>query len=201
VQDIYRDDHPARIWNTAASKLVHIHIFDPGSCEAVTHVVPPPPPIDTTAYVESGGQFFVVQERPDARVEGGDFTNVKSVSAMDKEKGVAAEPSLDPSTPTQCKCGVRLCDCVVRPCDHIFCNVCIQEIDPSALSGNFVSAQAPINNKWHCPTCKVPVSHVAGFAAPMNLPGEEGVKMRVPVNVLEVRDGRVAFKSVQNSRI
>lgn len=113
VQDIYRDLYnPAHIWNLEATRLVHVHILDPASCENVTHIVPPPPPIDAMGYVEEGGAFFVVQEQPENRVDGGDFDNVKSVSAMDKAKGVAIEPALDPSQPTQCSCAIRLCDCV-----------------------------------------------------------------------------------------
>ncbi|OAG42872.1 hypothetical protein AYO21_02823 [Fonsecaea monophora] len=201
VQDIYRDHNPASIWNTEAARLVHVHILDPASCEAVTHVVPPPPPIDAMGYVEEGGAFFVVEEQPENRVDGGDFDNVKSVSAMDQQKGVQSEPSLDPSQPTRCKCGIRLCDCVVRPCDHQFCNVCVREVDPLAITRSFTSAEPPSREKWFCPTCKRAVSYVAGFSAPMNLPGEETVRVRVPVNVLEVKDGRVAFKSIQESRI
>ena len=170
------------------------------SCEAVTHIVPPPPPIDVMGYAEDGGQFFVVEEQPESRLEGGDFENVKSVSAMDEEKTVQAEPSLDLATPMQCRCGIRMCDCVVRPCGHVFCNVCIREIDSSALSGGSQKTRA-LDKKWKCLTCNDEVSWVAGFAAPMNLPGEEGLKMRVPVNVLKVEDGRVAFRSVQKSRI
>ncbi|KIW86331.1 hypothetical protein Z517_01727 [Fonsecaea pedrosoi CBS 271.37] len=190
VQDIYRDHNPASIWNTEAARLVHVHILDPASCEAVTHVVPPPPPIDAMGYVEEGGAFFVVEEQPENRVDGGDFDNVKSVSAMDQQKGVQSEPSLDPSQPTR-----------VRPCDHQFCNVCVREVDPLAITRSFTSAEPPSREKWFCPTCKRAVSYVAGFSAPMNLPGEETVRVRVPVNVLEVKDGRVAFKSIQQSRI
>jgi hypothetical protein len=112
VQDIHEDPNPANIWNTAASKLVHIHILDPASCEAVTHIVPAPPPIDAETYAKSNMPFFVLEEKPDERLEGGDFDNVKSVSAMDKEKGVSEEQSLDPTKPVQCQCEVRLCDCV-----------------------------------------------------------------------------------------
>ncbi|OQU97521.1 hypothetical protein CLAIMM_03446 isoform 2 [Cladophialophora immunda] len=201
VQDIYRDHNPAHIWNTEAARIVHVHILDPASCEAVTHVVPPPPPIDAMGYIEEGGAFFVVEEQPENRVEGGDFDNVESVSAVDKGKGVRTEPSLDPNQPTQCKCGIRLCDCVVRPCDHQFCNVCVREIDPSSITGAFTSVEPQSRDKWFCPTCKTAVSYVAGFSAPMNLPGEDSVKVRVPVNVLEVKDGRVAFKSIQRSRL
>lgn len=113
MQDIYRDPHPARIWNTAATRLVNIHILDPASCEAVTHIVPPPPPIDASAYVEANMPFFVVEEQVENRVEGGDFNNVSSVSAMDKKIGVTTEPAFDPAKPKMCKeCQMRLCDCM-----------------------------------------------------------------------------------------
>jgi hypothetical protein len=76
-------------------------------------MVPPPPPIDTMGYVDAKMPFFVVEEQVNNRVEGGDFTNVSSVSAMDKEKGVASEPAFDPSKPTMCQqCKTRLCDCM-----------------------------------------------------------------------------------------
>lgn len=49
----------------------------------------------------------------DNRLEGGDFEGVKSVSAMDKMKGVVMEAPIDPSKPTMClRCKVRLCDCM-----------------------------------------------------------------------------------------
>ncbi|KIY04093.1 uncharacterized protein Z520_00785 [Fonsecaea multimorphosa CBS 102226] len=191
VQDIYRDWHPAHIWNTKATRLVHVHILDPASYEAVTHIVPPPPPIDAMGYIEEGGSFFVVEEQPENRVDGGDFDNVKSVSAMDKDQGVRTEPSLDPTQPTR-----------VRPCDHQFCNVCVREVDPtSSITGSFASVEPWSGDKWFCPTCKAAVSYVAGFSAPMNLPGEESVKVRLPVHVLEIKDGRVAFKSIRQFRI
>lgn len=55
--------------------------------------------------------------------------------------------------------------------------------------------------RWKCPTCGSNVSHVAGFSAPMNLPGEEALRVKVPVHVLKVEDGRVEFKSIQTTRI
>ena len=64
-------------------------------------------------YVEANMPFFVVEEQVDNRVDGGDFGNVISVSAMDKEKGVTVEPEFDPSKPKMCKeCETRLCDCM-----------------------------------------------------------------------------------------
>jgi hypothetical protein len=111
VQDIYEDNNPPEIWNHSASRLVNIHIFDPASCEAITHVVPQPPPMDAAAYAKAGLPLYVVEEQPDNRLDGGDFADVKSVSAMDKQQGTM-EQTLDPTKPTQCHCGVRLCDCV-----------------------------------------------------------------------------------------
>jgi hypothetical protein len=120
VQDIYPDENNPNIWNTTASKLVHVHILDPASCEAVTHVVSAPPPMDAETYAKSNLPFYVVEEQPENRLEGGDFHNVKSVSAMDKEKEVVKEQSLDPTKPTQCQCGIRLCDCVyVSPMSNL----------------------------------------------------------------------------------
>ncbi|RFU29847.1 hypothetical protein B7463_g6513, partial [Scytalidium lignicola] len=197
VQDIYRDPFPAEIWNTEAAYSVHIHILDPASCEAVTHVVPQPPPIDATTYTKANLPFFVVEEKADDRVDGGDFNNVKSVSAMDNAKGVATESSFDPSKPSMCKaCETRLCDCIIRPCDHQFCNVCIKALETRSESSSMVGRR-----QWKCPSCEKAVLHVAGFAAPMNLPGEETLKVKVPVHVLKVEDGRVKFKSIQRTRI
>ncbi|KAK2767454.1 hypothetical protein FQN54_003610 [Arachnomyces sp. PD_36] len=197
VQDIYRDRNPPRIWNTEATRLVHVHILDPQSCESVTHIVPPPPPIDAMGYVEQDLPFFVVEEQVDNRVDGGEFKNVASVSAMDKKTGVMTEPSFDPSKPTMCTgCETRLCDCIVRPCNHQFCNVCIRKLE----KGDESDSREQIR-RWKCPICSSDVSHVAGFSAPMNLPGEEGLKAKVPVHVLKVEDGRVAFKSIQRTRI
>ncbi len=79
----------------------------------MTHIVPPPPPIDAAEYAKANLPFYVVEEQVDNRVEGGDFNNIVSVSAMDKEQGVTAEPVFDPSKPRMCReCEVRLCDCM-----------------------------------------------------------------------------------------
>jgi hypothetical protein len=84
----------------------------------------------------------------------------------------------------------------VRPCDHQFCNVCIKKLETDAAGDGLAAPK-----DWKCPTCKEPVAHVAGFSAPMNLPGEEPLKVKVPVHVLKVEDGRLRFRSVQTTRI
>jgi hypothetical protein len=90
-----------------------VHILDPVSCEKVTHVVPKPPATDVKGYTEAGGQFFVVEEKADARLDKGDFDNVKSVSQMDQHIGISTEPEFDPKKPKMCVvCELRLCDCM-----------------------------------------------------------------------------------------
>lgn len=52
-----------------------------------------------------------------------------------------------------------------------------------------------------CPRCNAEIFRVAGFAAPMNLPGEESIRAKMPVRVLKVDDGRVKFESIRQTRI
>lgn len=90
-----------------------MHLRDLESCEKVTHIVPPSPPIGAEEYIKEGLPFFVVDEQVNRRVEGGDFDNVKSVSGMDAQKGVASSLECDPNKPVPCEeCGMRLCDCM-----------------------------------------------------------------------------------------
>jgi hypothetical protein len=52
------------------------------------------------------------------------------------------------------------------------------------------------NKKWKHPNCNGSVSHLASFSVPMNLPGEEPVRVKVPVNTLMIKDGGVRFLSM-----
>lgn len=88
-------------------------MLDPESCEKVTHIVPQPPPMDVKRYAKTGGQFWVVEEKVDERLDGGDFDSVKSVSQMDKHVGITTEPEFNPTRPKMCTtCEIRLCDCM-----------------------------------------------------------------------------------------
>ena len=116
VQDIYKDPYPPTTWNHAAARILHIHILDPVSCEQVTHIVPTPPSTDVKTYTEAGGKYFVVEEKVDERLDGGDFDNVKSVSQMDQHIGITTKPEFDPTKPKMCTtCELRLCDCMYVP--------------------------------------------------------------------------------------
>ena len=57
------------------------------------------------------------------------------------------------------------------------------------------------NGEYSCPECGTGVLHVAGFAAPMNLPGEDSYDVDIPVSLLNVDDGRVQFKSIFTSTL
>lgn len=98
-----------------------MHIFDPVSCEKVTHIVPQPLPVDIRTYAESGCKFFVVEEKIEGRLDGGEFGNVKSVSQMDAHGGVTTEPEFDSTKPKMCTtCEVRLCDYMsVNPPENV----------------------------------------------------------------------------------
>ena len=65
-----------------------------------------------------------------------------------------------------------------------------------------MAKEAP-GQQSRCPAegCGAAIVRVAGFAAPMNLPGEEAFKVDVPVVVLEVEDGRMRFRSTVKARI
>lgn len=65
VQDIYHDNNSPTIWNTDASRILNVHILDPASCEAVTHIVSPPPPIGAEEYIKEDLPFFVGDEQVD----------------------------------------------------------------------------------------------------------------------------------------
>ena len=68
-------------------------------------------PINVHDIVITKLPFIVMEEQIDNRLEGGDFDDVKSVRKMDEAKGVAPEPTLDPSQPVICSCEKRLsCD-------------------------------------------------------------------------------------------
>lgn len=75
--------------------------------------------------------------------------------------------------------------CRTRPCNHKFCSVCI----------------TAVAQKNRCPSCKGTVKHVAGFSAPMNLPGEETYKVNVPVVMLEVKDGVTISSAMEEMRL
>lgn len=53
----------------------------------------------------------------------------------------------------------------------------------------------------HSPRCNERISRVAVFAAPMNLPGEESIRTKMPGRVLKMDEGRVKFKSVRQTRV
>jgi hypothetical protein len=215
IQDIMTDINPPYLWNASRTRMINVHIFSPTTFEELTHIVPHPTPISAAAYAAEGLPFFAVEEDPDNRLDGSEtLAAVKSVSQMDEAVGVdcSGASSADTKLPKRCTiCKTKLCDCMfvpfppspglpssliaishsVRPCNHQFCFQCIQQVEHQ-------NAQ-----QYRCPAqgCDAQILRIAGFSAPMNLPGEEAFKVKVPVVVLEVKDGRTEFRSIHHSRI
>ncbi|KAF8248968.1 hypothetical protein K440DRAFT_660501 [Wilcoxina mikolae CBS 423.85] len=76
-------------------------------------------------------------------------------------------------------------------------------IDGSETLNAVHSVESQTGQRWRCPaaSCEAEIVRVAGFSAPMNLPGEEAFKVDVPVVLLKVEDGRTRFQSVSKMRI
>ncbi|KAF8540479.1 hypothetical protein BDD12DRAFT_804492 [Trichophaea hybrida] len=183
IQDLVTDSKPRHVWNTSRTCLTNVHIFSPASFEAVTHIVPYDVPITAKDYADAGLPFFVIEEDPDNRIDGSETLDaVKSVSKMDEQIGVdtSGASSTDTKAPKR-----------VRPCNHQFCFSCVKQVEVQT------------GQKWRCPAagCGAEIVRVAGFSAPMNLPGEEAFKVDVPVVLLKVEDGRTRFQSVSKMRI
>ncbi|KAL3431832.1 hypothetical protein BDV09DRAFT_206421 [Aspergillus tetrazonus] len=187
MQDIVQDSSPKGIWNTARARLLNIHILQPSDFEAVTHIIPPKTPITIEEYIKAGIPFYAVEEDPDQRLDGSaTLAGLKSISAIDNEVGVdEADTEFDPLKPKRCA--------TIRPCNHQFCHMCVKAVAPPGKTSH--------GEQKCCPVCAAVVSHVAGFSAPMNLPGEETFKVDVPVAMLEVQDGRAVFESVVKMRL
>lgn len=192
IQDVHKD---ARGWDGEVSwaryltKLVNIQIVDSADFEASTHIVPPPTPVSAKNYADAGLPFYLTGESKQDRLkESKILSAIKSVSGLDRKLGVgtSVDNDIDPAKPGKCcTCSTRLSDCVTRPCNHKFCSVCI----------------TAVAQKNRCPSCKGTVKHVAGFSAPMNLPGEETYKVNVPVVMLEVKDGVTISSAMEEMRL
>lgn len=71
--------------------------------------------------------------------------------------------------------------------------MCIRVVESAMQSSGSSGAR--------CPQCQKEISRVAGFSAPMNLPGEEAIRTKMPVRVLKIDDGRVKFQSIRQTRV
>lgn len=170
IQDIARDaSGSVRRWDMQSAVKFNVHFMSPAFCKAITHIVSPPPAMTLKEYVELGNWFYVVEEDEEARLAGGGFDNVLSVSQMNAQKlsEQSYEGGFNPLLPQPCRCDKRLTDCVMRPCGCAMCNICVR-----GMGGK-------------CKSCGKEIMYVAGFSAPMSLPGEEGKgRYNVEVEIL-----------------
>ncbi|ROT36000.1 hypothetical protein SODALDRAFT_320466 [Sodiomyces alkalinus F11] len=106
TQTIVPDPYPADAWDTAASVMLNLQILDTTSFEAVTGRPAPPTPISASSHVSQGLHFYDIwDEAPTGIV--GNFSEVKSVAEMMRERALAAggpppeeEPSVSPPVVT-----------------------------------------------------------------------------------------------------
>ena len=116
IQDIYTDTNPEYIWDKSRTRLINVHILNSYSFETITQIVPPPTPITARMYIDLGLPVFLLEEKVDARVDGGSpLKDVKSISTIDKQVGIdySSEAAFDPLRPKRCgTCESRLCDCM-----------------------------------------------------------------------------------------
>lgn len=71
--------------------------------------------------------------------------------------------------------------------------MCIRDIKPAKEGAG--------SSGIRCPRCNEAISRVAGFSTPMNLPGEESIRTKMPVRILKIDDGRVKFQSIRQTRV
>ncbi|KAI0868578.1 hypothetical protein GGS24DRAFT_506653 [Hypoxylon argillaceum] len=99
-QTILKDGNHPDIWATASTITIPVHILNTALFRDVTGQRAPPCPISASTYARVGLPFFDFPETPSGIA--GDFENVKSVRALDVERGLASgeEPSVRPRVVT-----------------------------------------------------------------------------------------------------
>ncbi|KAL2752824.1 hypothetical protein ACRALDRAFT_1083413 [Sodiomyces alcalophilus JCM 7366] len=89
TQTIVPDPYPADAWDTAASVMVNLQILDTTSFEAVTGHPAPPTPISVSDYVRKGLPFYDIWKEAPTGIAG-EFSEIKSVAEMMRERALAA---------------------------------------------------------------------------------------------------------------
>ncbi|KAH6687404.1 integral membrane protein [Plectosphaerella plurivora] len=102
-QTINADPNPADVWDKDAAVLLHLQIFDPASYTDVTGNPAPPTPATQEEYAKHGWPYFELWNEEKTGVKG-DFSEVKSVAQMKKERALAAgedAPAEEESVPVR----------------------------------------------------------------------------------------------------
>ncbi|KAF8417869.1 hypothetical protein EV426DRAFT_720975 [Tirmania nivea] len=187
-QNIREDKRPADIWDTGRSRIINIQFVNAVRFEEVTGMIMPPTPISVQTYAKAGLPFFQFLNE-DPSVISGDFEKLKSVAQIDQATLASANKDTiyHPTAPQVCSiCSKALADCVIRPCNHTICRNC-------ANSTGTASSK-------RCTFCKKAVVRLVGVAAPMMAPNFETLNKTLPVILMEAKDHRIPFQSVNSKR-
>lgn len=96
-QKIYADDHGVDVWDAANFGRVYVHIANSMLYREITGEEPPLTPITARTYAQHGLPWFdLYDEHHDAIAAPEALKGVKSVKAMDAEKGFAPQQDDDP---------------------------------------------------------------------------------------------------------
>jgi hypothetical protein len=148
-QKIYRDPHPAWVYDTNRVARFHLTIMNAAQLTQVTGLPAPPTPVSPQKYLELGLPWFSVYDEhmpmANSFTPPSALANVQSIGQIECQR-LAGQP--------QCSyCQYQLATLKFSPCGHFFCNECA--------------------NASKCPSCKTTVTNHLLIAAPMPMPGRE----------------------------
>jgi hypothetical protein len=93
-QAIYPDPHGIRTWDSDNHGEIVVHIVDSAAYAQITGQPAPPTPIDARTYTEHGYPWYALYDERHGDISPSDaLADVKSVSTLDKQKGLPPQPS------------------------------------------------------------------------------------------------------------
>lgn len=145
-------------WNWKRARFVNIQILNSVSFEALTDICPPPPPIAYKDYIHARLPFFQTIES-ESVAEKSMLRRIKSVGEQDRSIDVFFQVNMhqDHKVLGCVICEENLADSILKPCNHVFCGLCIRD---SMHEGDII----------RCAACRKPANTSVSFAAPMELP-------------------------------
>ncbi|EPS38897.1 hypothetical protein H072_7329 [Dactylellina haptotyla CBS 200.50] len=153
-----------RVWDWQKSRLINIQIINSVAFERFTSIKPFSQ-ISFRQYLHSGFSLppIIKTYSASAIAPKGNFNAIRTIRDIDSGRPIEIGIYLPPDGQLTCcaYCEVNLCDTVLSPCNHIFCNDCI--------SLNMKSGPDIV-----CDICETVVSECRRFAGTMEATNTEG---------------------------